>query len=335
MRRLTPSCAILCALVLNSCAQRSLLPPAEVLHRAALASSTLRSATYTATADIAFGEKSSAVGGHLSLDGRLQDGGKQTQFHLIVTAHLGNGDAMHDVNADADVIVASPTEIYLRVNSVSVHPPLPAFSLDALNAFKDKWVRLPAAARPDGASTLTPDPGVLRAQSEVVTVTRDRGIESIDGHRAYHYDVSLDREKLLGFLRTSAAARSAAFDEANARSFVSAFDASGELWIDADRFFVDAVSWAIAPSAASAKTHPFSITVRAALGDHNAAPPVSPPSSAESLSPDVNVPTLEGENLSSASNPSSGSLDLVPPVMPNAPSPPMGSSSASSSPRSF
>ncbi|MBI3618704.1 hypothetical protein HY213_01570 [Candidatus Peregrinibacteria bacterium] len=334
MRRLTPPCAILCALILGSCAKPSVLPSAEVLHRAVLASSTLRSATYSATADIAFGEKSSAVGGHLTLVGRLQDGGKQTQFHLTVTAHLGNGDAMHEVNADADVIVASQTEIYLRVNSVSVHPPTTTFSLDALNAFKGKWVRLPAAAKPDGVSTLTPDPGVLRAQSEVVTVTRDRGIETIDGHRAYHYDVSLDREKLLGFLRTSAAARSAAFDEANARSFVSAFDASGELWIDADRFFVNALSWAMTPSAASAKTHPFSITVRAALRDHNAAPPIIPPSSADSLSPEVNVPTLEGENLSSASNPSSGSLDLVSPLTPNAPSPPMGSSDASLSPRS-
>jgi hypothetical protein len=170
--------------------------------------------------------------------------------------------------------------VYLRIDELAVDPPHPSLSFAPLEAIRGRWVRMPASESSSLQTGVTPDPSFLRAQAQVITVTRDKGLQNIHGRDAYSYDVALNKEKLFAFLRASAAERNEAFDSSSAEAFATAFSATGGLWIDAADFFVHRLTWDMESKADDGLTAKIDVE----FTDHNKAPGIVPPPQAELMS---------------------------------------------------
>jgi hypothetical protein len=241
--------------------------PSDVLQRSVVANQNVRSAVLTASGTIA--EQSGGVIPWSVTDGIVQDGG--TQFQC--TVRLGD-EADPTV---VDLTLLHPSEIYVRPRAIgSVVSRLP-FSRETLASMVGSWWRVPLG---QGPVSLTPDPRVLRMQSEVVRVVKDLGVGTIDGRKAYHYSVTVDPEKLLRFLRSIAEERGEALDENAINARLESYDVGGEVWIDASSFVVRRLSWDFVPrSGAQAGAVHFSVSVSAV----DQAAPIVPPTGAKAL----------------------------------------------------
>lgn len=221
------------------------------------------------------------VQGTLQATGRMQHGGEQLQFALTGDGRAGpeNSEQGYGWHVRADVVVAGENEVYLAVHELSTDPPDALLPPGFLQGLLGQWWRLPqrAAHAPAG---ITPDPKLLTMQTEVIDVARDRGIETHLGRQAYHYDTTINREKLLQFLEEVARERKEPPDRAGWEAMIAEADAQGQLWIDTETFFVLGLQWTIT---AQMKEKPLHIAVQMELSDVNAAPPIEPPSDARPL----------------------------------------------------
>lgn len=267
---------VVCAAsLLVSCAGEPGLPPGEVLDRAAQASRHLRSARFTAHADVTVPSGASApLTIILTAAGRLQDGGQELQFSLTADGRTEGGASWH---LEGDTIVAGEREVYANVHTFSLDPPHPLLQPLLLQQFTDIWWRLPhePAAATGVPIQVTPDPRLLRMQTEIVDVMRDHGRVRFGGRTTYHYDVALNRERFIRFLSEVARERGETQDQEAWKQWLEGLNASGELWIDAEDFILRGVQWKLL-SADSAR--PFSATLRVELSDLNSAEPIAPPS---------------------------------------------------------
>ena len=279
MRRFLVCGSLLC--VLASCAKPSGLPPEQVLQNAARASQELQSARYTLTSAFVSKTDDRVTDMDLTMEGVLQDGGSQTQLNVRFDGSLTEGEQRYDAKGEVDVIVAWENDVYVFLRSLSVRPEYPLFNKKAMERFMGTWWRIPTGEDQRVSSSMTPDPRLLRAQSEIVRVVKDRGIASINGREAYHYDVAMDLEKLAAFLKRVADERGETFDAAATKEFLSSLHASGELWIDTETFYLHRIVWNIPSSEAGG----LSGQLRADLRDHDAAPPVTPPAQYKTFSP--------------------------------------------------
>ena len=281
MRRALPSLLLL--LVLASCRKTPVLPSGEVLHRAAVASQSLASAAYTVDGTLSFKNEEQEGQFHPILKGVLQDGGKQTQLQLRLTGTLTEGTVTYAISGKSDIVVASEEDAYLRLASLVVTPPYPLLNPDALASFLGTWWKLPVHKSENNHVSLGPDPRLLRAQAKVLRVTSERGIEKIHGTEAYHYGITLDREKLLAFLTEVANQKGEPPEHEQVRSQIEAYDVTGEVWIDVATFFLHRILWRITPRGAQDRSFTAAFTLD--LTDHNAAPPVKPPTDARPFVP--------------------------------------------------
>ncbi|MBI3331894.1 hypothetical protein HYZ99_02955 [Candidatus Peregrinibacteria bacterium] len=264
-----------------ACTRPSNLPPEQVLQNAARASQELTSARYTLAAAFTSHAPDRVVDMDIGIEGVLQDGGKQTQFTMTFDGVVSEAGTRYDTEGALDVIVAWENDVYLFLRSLSVDPPYPLLSADALQRFQGTWWNIPSSADPRSSSAVTPDPRLLRTQSEVVRVVKDHGIEDINGRDAYHYDVVIDRGKLALFLKKVADQRGEPFDPSQTDAFLSALHATGELWIDAETFFVHRIVWTVPASDEAGLSGELQVDLR----DHGAAPPVTPPAEFQVFSP--------------------------------------------------
>lgn len=263
------SCALL---FLISCARVQGLPPEEVLTRSARATRDLQSALFSAQALFDTGSGiEGGMRGEIRADGRIQHAGGQLQFSF--TASGGGDDARQAWDMKGDVIVAAEQEIYVQLHELTGQLPQALIPAERLDGLLGRWWMLPVKGK-QSSSLVTPDPELLQMQAEVVDVTRDRGILTLQGRQTYHYDTMINRDKLIRFLEGVARERTEPADPAQAQAFTERLDASGELWIDTDTFFVRALRWMITSKDI---TRPFSVEFRLDLGDFNAADPIEPP----------------------------------------------------------
>ncbi len=272
-----PALIFLGLLVLSACAKRGDLASDEVLRRSALASNQLASAKYQATATLSMGTDNARNTFNFVVEGLLQEGGKSHQMTVGVDGDLMEGGETYNLKATLNVLVSSPGDVFLKVDELTVEPAHPSMSFDSLEAIRGRWVRMPSGGA--AQSGVTPDPSLLRAQSQVITVTRDKGLKDIHGTEAYTYDVALNKEKLLAFLQSSALESGEAFDVASAEAFTSLFSATGELWIDAAEFFVHKLSWEMESRSDDGLT----ASIDVEFTDHNKAPAIVLPPEAEVL----------------------------------------------------
>ncbi len=270
MRRLLP-CGCAGLLLLSACAARSPLAPEDVLRKAALASSTLQSAAFTLHADLKLPSPTGTTAVSLAAKGVLQDGGRTAQFTAQATGSLPFQDGMHLFSGIGDVVAEWGRETYFRLQAVNADPPTPVLPADALRQALGVWWRVPSG---DPATPVGPDPRILNAQADVVKVTRDRGVQRIHGRSAYHYDVTLDPEKLIAFLQRIAEQDGKPFDRTKTLQDFQGYDATGELWVDAVSFYTHQITWDIRPKDPARGA---TITLSAELTDHDAAPAVHAP----------------------------------------------------------
>ena len=280
-----------CCITLAACAPRgsgatSRFSPEEVLQKAADATQTLESAQYTVQGSFDAAIDAQLAEGTVRMDGSLHDAGEQLHFRMDVMANIRDGKEEYTAQANLEVSLLSRDEVYMNVHSLSSEPPNAIFRSEVLRNLTDRWWLLPPGDTPPEAVGMPPAPRLLRMQSEVVTVAKDRGMETIDGKEAYHYDVTLDTEKLMGYLSTLAAERGEAFDVTDVKEDLSGITASGELWIDAETFYMRKISWNVQQiPIKGGGTASASVTIT--FRNHNAAPALEPPFEAKPFTPAI------------------------------------------------
>ena len=96
-----------------------------------------------------------------------------------------------------EMIVATPGDTYVKVHELTSQPMHPLLAPDLLEIILGQWWILPSEESEGPDVMLTPNPNLIKAQSEVVRVTSDLGFDHIQGRMAYHYEVEVDSEKLI------------------------------------------------------------------------------------------------------------------------------------------
>lgn len=293
------------AVFLSACRRAGDLPPEEVLRRATQVSGQLQSARVDADLDAVVSMSGSTLSGTATAQGVLTNAGDQAEFLVhaqgildgstpLTTDPLTTGARHLTFRFSADV-VRDAEESYLRLREASVDPPaaLPQ-GWDALTGI---WWTLPRSD--DGhpsVRSLTPDPRFLRAQSAVVTVVDDLGLEDIGGRDAYHYRVSIDPDRLIGLMQGVAEERGQPFSVEETRRTLERYDARGELWIDADTFVVDRIAWIVSSRESPPATR---IAFRVGLTEHDSALTVTVPTEATPLD-SAFIPTMMNATLITA-----------------------------------
>ncbi|MAE68570.1 MAG: hypothetical protein QF793_03235 [Candidatus Peribacteraceae bacterium] len=280
-------CLALCALLVACSEQaptQSSIPPEEVLQRATRAVQTLDSAQYVLQGDFDMKSNTFAAIGTARMDGMLASGGEQLRFQLDLTADIDSFEGPSSIAGTLEVVVISEEEVYMNIHSLSSQPSSTLFRPEMIGVIAGKWWLLSEGDTPPAVESVSPDPRLLQAQAQVVSVTRDRGMTTINGRDVHHYDVALDTEKLVAYLSAVAEENGGEFDAAEVRKEVKAIEASGQLWIDAETYYVQKIEWVVQSlpinrgGAASVK---FTITFR----NHNDAPAIVPPKDAKQFSP--------------------------------------------------
>lgn len=268
-------------LALAACTTTERLPPEDVLRNAARAGQELQSVRFEGKATLAAGERSAWQGrADVTLEGRLQDGGAQTEVGF--TLHGESAAPQHQtVDGSLRIVVAGADAVYLNLVSLSLDPPHPLLSSPIVAALFDRWWVL-KQKQMSPQPPVTPPPRLLTMQASVVEVVNDRGFASLRGRTAYRYDVALDEEKAIAFLRRTAEERGDVFDEASARTRLAEVDLYGSFWIDAESFVVHRLQWKAVPKDGDG----FRGEILLDFTEHNAVAPITPPSDALPLSPE-------------------------------------------------
>jgi hypothetical protein len=222
------------------------LPPQEVLRNAVNASSELQSAVFRATFDatnVPMGTLSTTF--HASVDGAMRDGGHQLMFGTDVTANATVDGHDLDMRMDADVIVATQKEVYVKFRAVQgllaqalFLSPNPEQSMHI-----DQWQTWPTSESGSNSATVSDDPTLLSMQANIVDVALDRGLVNIHGRTAYMYDVVLNRERTLQYLAEIARRSGKPDDAAKSVAFLDGYELTGTLWIDAESFNMHQIRW--------------------------------------------------------------------------------------------
>lgn len=288
---------VLSATLLAGCSKPG-LPPTEVLSNATAALEELQTARFSFDASIqiddASGQQSTA---DIDLSGTLQNGGDQIAFTIDAAINSQNPIGMGNIGLNGEVRVAGPNEVYVLLNDFTSSQNA-LFSPEVLSGIKGKWWLMPSdEAAPSVINDVSPDPSLLRAQAEVVTITKNRNIRKRDGVDVYHYDTALDKEKLRTFMQTLAAEKGNQLSESD-EALIDSLDATGELIIDAETYFVREIRWDIHRAVlADGRTAQGNISF--VLSDHNAAPQIVPPTGATPLALPNLIPgsTATGDTL--------------------------------------
>lgn len=233
MRRLIVLPAAL--LLLSSCAMKSDIPAEQVLDLSSRANRNVRSASFDLQARLVLPSVEGTATTDATLSGVMQNGGKQLQFDLDAEGVSAAGNAW---DARGRFIVASEHEVYVKMDE---------FALEAApaeyGALVDRWWLLPAVGTGSVSGDLTPDPRLLRMQTEVIDVTRDRGIVMLDGRRVHHYDVAVNNAKFAAFLSSIESSEPNAVDPVRLEAQLQGMALSGEIWIDAETYVLRRAAW--------------------------------------------------------------------------------------------
>jgi hypothetical protein len=265
-----------CLLMLASCAQKGTLSPDQVLSSASHAAQELKSVRFSAHGTL---KGASPVGSDADVaftaQGWTQQERKQLQTGFTAEGTSGG----KPLSVAADVIVAGEDDTYVNVRTITSSDPTSALRSPFFNLITNQWWRLPAADKKSAAS-VTPDPRLLQLQTQAVHVTKNHGMVEVDGKLSYHYDLAIDQEKLLDYLRQVAQERKETFDEADWRKTFESLKMDGSAWIDADSFELNRMQWNIHSSDAQ---KPLDLVFDVSFSDHNAAPVIAPPTGAKDL----------------------------------------------------
>lgn len=268
MRRLV--IITLVVLLCPACKRAGQFPPAEVLQRATMQSVQMASARFTATVGFRIAKGALQADVKATFDGRLADGGQNMATAVQADGTVLGGGSRSTFRVSGDVMTDMRKEAYFLLKELFLDP-LPPWAA-SVEKLKGQWWKLPGGS--PTVATVTPDPHFLRMQSEVVTVTKDHGLVRLHDRDVYRYDVTIDPEKLIAFLKASALERSETFDEEATRSDVLRYRVEGELWIDAETFSLHRLRWMIVTNE---DPDGLRFSIDAELFDHGKALQIAPP----------------------------------------------------------
>ena len=289
MRKLlvTGICILLTACIKPIAPSQYQLEPEEVLRKAAAATKSLDSAQYTANADFdAQKSKSWSATGTARMDGILRGAGDQMRMQMDIVTELNTRRERTSVTGTLEVVVMSEDEVYMNLHSLMSQPSSDLFKPEVIGLIASRWWLLPSDAPPSATATVAPDPALLKAQSEVVVVKKDRGVTEVHGFPSYHYDVVIDKEKLISYLKTVSESKGQILDLENIAVELEQVEASGQLWIDAETYHVRKISWVVQSfpiGDSTVASVSFSVTFR----NINDAPTIEPPEGAQRFTPEV------------------------------------------------
>jgi len=264
----------------------------EVMRFAAEKSRALQSARLTGDGRFHLEGGALPLSGTVELNGVLQDAGNSVQMSASVDVLVSPGtDAGQTfrLRGAGDMIIASQKELYFKIQSLSTEPEGSLFQPELVALLAGQWWQLPAPSSGQdegtvsGGNPMTPSPNVLRAQAQVVRVEKDLGSVTLDSASAYHYAVALDPDKLIAYLEEVATARNETLDRDSLASSIAGLKATGEMWIDAQTYYLKKVTWEIQELSTDLGMLSGSFAVQ--LSDFDRAPPVAPPADAKPFSP--------------------------------------------------
>ncbi len=266
--------------LLSACAGRRGLPPEEVLKKAAAQSQQLDSTNFTGESTLKWSGDDAVYNLHVAMTGSLVGSGRDTHIYALVDGTVVQAGRSYDVRADAQMISLDGKDVYVRVGAVTSDPVNPLLLRKEIQSFIGQWWKLPGGeGSSDDTQSITPDPRLLRAQVEVVSVLKDNGIHTVNEHDVYLYDVGIDRQKLLDFLQALSAQGISSDDAAQSAAFWRMFSARGSLVIDANTFTIERLAWQLEPTAESNQS--FSVNFSLDFADRNRGEPVMPPQGAQ------------------------------------------------------
>jgi hypothetical protein len=249
----------------------------------------------------------------MDLGGVSQHAGTEFELQNEIRGTLTEDGIDHKVQGSLELILLARREVLLHVTTLTIDPPSTLLNQDAISRLLGAWWKLPSKDEGKTTESISPDPSLLRMQADVIKVTKDHGLEKINDHDTYHYDVTIDPEKLLTFMRSEAEERHQVFNEDQASQFLQTFQATGEVWIDSESFFIRRLEWNVT-SSEEKKESSLHANLHLDLTDHNTAPEISPPTDVKTFSPALLqsdsrsiLPLLDEEFLSSPSSTRSAS----------------------------
>jgi hypothetical protein len=174
------------------------------------------------------------------------------------------------------LIAFNQKEMYVRLDTLRLKPERPDVPMEYVEPFLGTWWHVQGNAQ-SGVALSTPDPTFLKAQTQALTVTEDKGFEKVDGRYHYHYDVTLNREKFAELLHGG-----------EGGTDIDDLKATGEVWIDAETFFLTKAVWIVEdlPTDDGRLSAIFTVD----LNNHNKADPVRVPTQSKELTPSLLAP---------------------------------------------
>ncbi len=277
MKRLSLSA---CALFfLLSCTRAGTLPPADVLQKATDATQTLQSAAFTIDMDIN-GHTDLVDGtwdGNGHINGTMTNAGKQVQFSLSAKGkQIDASNDEYNYTLSSDFIIAGEKEVYIKLHTFDITPPGRLLPPELLTRLLNQWWLIPGSTD-DGtnAADIAADPTLLKMQTSVIAVTKDKGLSSVNGHSAYKYDVTIDPVKLQSYLEEVAKKQG---KELGAEALLlKDMNATGTVWIDDSSFVIHRIVWTITSTNAK---KPFTLHLDANISNHNKPMTISLPADA-------------------------------------------------------
>ena len=272
---------------LVSCTPQESIPmidPDEVLKRSAEASRNLESADYTASVKFSVGGANNTIQaqGNTKITGSLQNAGEQLHFMIDGSASGKDTGGDFSINGKLEIIVAGRDEVYLKVHSLTSSTEHSLFKSEIIEKISGQWFKLPVSGDSKDLAAVTPDPGLIQAQTEVVKIVEEKGIETINGRKTYHYKVAVDRDRLLAYLQRAADEKGEELQPEKVRDTIDDVIMEGELWIDVKTFYLQKLEWDIT-NGDEEEGMTISFTVN--MENHDNTDPITPPEGAEPFSP--------------------------------------------------
>ena len=241
------------------------IDPQEILQRSALANQQVESAAFTIEASYNATEPEGIVTASAELDGVLHHTTRLLQSAL--TARYYRSEPKQSYALIGNIIASSNDGMYMQVASWEDESETPMIQPGVLNTFQNQWVHLPPATDTGAVTTtLTPDPALIRAQVEVVSVSEHLGLSDINGRHMHHLHAALETEKFIAFLQKIADEKQEQFEPDQIRSALAPLNISGELWIDAETYLLHRARWNINHSDSQ---YGYTAQIDTHISDHN------------------------------------------------------------------
>ncbi|HVW66355.1 MAG TPA: hypothetical protein VHA78_01330 [Candidatus Peribacteraceae bacterium] len=281
--------------LLASCIQQSPLPPDQVLQKATEEMGTLNSAHFNLHATVSGNTQilPANLDGVIDASGDMQNGGNQLSFTVHADLQQAS-DSTTRFNGQADIVVAGQNDVYMKLDSLTVTPESALLPQALILQLLDQWWHMPSGSGAIVQTDVTPDPNLLRMQTQVITVRKDDGMTSVAGRRSYHYDIGIDPDKLTQYMKEIERRRNSPGQPPD----LSSLNAQGQIWIDASTYDVRQLTWNLS---STNPAQPFQATIVVTLTNQNAPVTITPPAGAKPF-PVGGLPAAANPVSSSASS---------------------------------